>query len=226
MAGQNTDGRGLVQAAWREAWGDAFDERWARSLEDGVIEGSAAPTVDVAIQPDWRLEPAAPASSAGIDVLFAPDPSVWDGSYANNGWLQELPKPLTKQVWGNAALIAPETAEVFGLASGDAVDLSVDGRVVRAPVWVLPGHAPGAVTLPLGYGRQSAGRIGNGIGFDAYAVRSSSAPWMRRERSGASARSSRHLHAAAPFDAGARHRARGGARRGRASGAGASVHLS
>ncbi|MGF9762568.1 TAT-variant-translocated molybdopterin oxidoreductase [Microvirga sp. 0TCS3.31] len=178
MAGQNMDGRGLVQAAWREAWGDAFDERWARSLEDGVIEGSAAPTIDVTIQPSWRPEPAAPVSSSGIDVLFAPDPSVWDGYYSNNGWLQELPKPLTKQVWGNAALMAPETAEVFGLASGDAVDLSVNGRVVRAPIWLLPGHAPGAVTLPLGYGRQLAGRIGNGIGFDAYAVRTSDARWM------------------------------------------------
>ncbi|WP_134499951.1 TAT-variant-translocated molybdopterin oxidoreductase [Microvirga pakistanensis] len=178
MAGQTVDGRGLVQATWREAWGEAFDERWARSLEDGVIDGSAAPSVDVAIRPDWRLEPAAPVPSSGIDVLFAPDPSVWDGSYANNGWLQELPKPLTKQVWGNAALIAPETAELFGLASGDAVDLSVNGRVVRAPVWVLPGHVPGAVTLPLGYGRRLAGRIGNGIGFDAYTVRSSKALWL------------------------------------------------
>ncbi|MBB3019699.1 molybdopterin-containing oxidoreductase family iron-sulfur binding subunit [Microvirga lupini] len=178
MAGQNTDGRGLVQAAWREAWGDAFEERWARSLEDGVVEGSAAPAVNIIVQPDWRLEPAVPASSAGIDVLFAPDPSIWDGSYANNGWLQELPKPLTKQVWGNAALIAPETAEIFGLSSGDAIDLSLNGRIVRAPVWLLPGHAPGAVTLTLGYGRQTAGRIGNGIGFDAYAVRSSDARWV------------------------------------------------
>jgi molybdopterin-containing oxidoreductase family iron-sulfur binding subunit len=178
MAGQNTDGRGLVQAAWREAWGEAFDERWARSLEDGAIEGSAAGNVDVAVEPSWRPERSAPASSAGIDVLFTPDPSVWDGSYANNGWLQELPKPLTKQVWGNAALIAPETAEVFGLASGDAIDLSVKGRVVRAPVWVLPGHAPGAVTLPLGYGRRMAGRIGNGIGFDAYGVRPSEMLWV------------------------------------------------
>lgn len=178
MAGQNTDGRGLVQAAWREAWGDAFDERWARSLEAGVIEGSAAPTVNVSIRPDWKPEPATPAASAGIDVVFAPDPSVWDGSYANNGWLQELPKPLTKQVWGNAALMAPETAEMFGLSSGDAIDLSVNGSVVRAPIWVLPGHAPGAVTLPLGYGRRSAGRIGNGIGFDAYAVRTSDARWL------------------------------------------------
>lgn len=178
MAGQNLDGHALVQATWREAWGESFEELWARSLEDGVIEGSALPAIDVTLRSDGNLEPAPPAPSGGIDVVFAPDPSVWDGSYANNGWLQELPKPLTKQVWGNAALIAPETATIFGLSSGDAIDLTVEGRVIRAPVWIMPGHAPDAVTLTLGYGRQLAGRIGNGIGFDAYAVRSSRQRWI------------------------------------------------
>jgi molybdopterin-containing oxidoreductase family iron-sulfur binding subunit len=178
LAGQTLDGHGLVQATWRETWGDAFNERWSRALEDGVVENSASPSLDIARQSNWRPEPAPPVSSAGIDVVFAPDPSVWDGTYANNGWLQELPKPLTKQVWGNAALIAPETAQIFGLSSGDLIDLSVEGRALRAPVWVLPGHAPGAVTLPLGYGRQRAGRIGNGIGFNAYAIRTSAHPWI------------------------------------------------
>ena len=178
MAGQNVDGRGLVQATWREAWGGGFDERWVRSLENGIIEDTTSPAIDVGARPDWRPEPAAPIPSSGIDVVFAPDPSVWDGSYANNGWLQELPKPLTKLVWGNAALMAPETAGIFGLSSGDAIDLVVEGRVVRAPVWVLPGHAPGAVTLTLGYGRDQAGRIGKGIGFDAYAIRPSQRPWV------------------------------------------------
>ncbi|WP_445501349.1 TAT-variant-translocated molybdopterin oxidoreductase [Microvirga sp. G4-2] len=178
MAGQNVDGRGLVQATWREVWGDGFEERWERSLEDGVIDGSTLPAIDVPLRSDWQPEPAAPVPSDGIDVVFAPDPSVWDGSYANNGWLQELPKPLTKQVWGNAALMAPETADVFDLSSGDAIDLTVDGRVVRAPVWVLPGHAPGAVTLALGHGRRQAGRIGNDIGFDVYAIRPSHRPWI------------------------------------------------
>jgi molybdopterin-containing oxidoreductase family iron-sulfur binding subunit len=178
MAGQTLDGRALVQATWREAWGERFEERWVRSLEGGVIEGSATPAVDVVMRPDWDTGLAVPPMSGGIDVVFAPDPSVWDGSYANNGWLQELPKPLTKQVWGNAALMGPETAAVFGLSSGDAIDLTVEGRVIRAPVWVLPGHGPGAVTLTLGHGRQLAGRIGNGIGFDAYAVRPSRQPWI------------------------------------------------
>ncbi|WP_201840269.1 TAT-variant-translocated molybdopterin oxidoreductase [Microvirga zambiensis] len=178
MAGQALDGRGLVQGTWREAWGEGFEERWVRSLEDGIVDNSASPPVDVALRPDWKPEPAALAPSAGIDVTFTPDPSVWDGTYANNGWLQELPKPLTKQVWGNAALIAPETAAIFGLSSGDAIDLNVDGRTLRAPVWILPGHATGAVTLTLGYGRRQAGRVGNGIGFDAYAIRSSQRPWV------------------------------------------------
>jgi molybdopterin-containing oxidoreductase family iron-sulfur binding subunit len=178
MAGQNLDARALVQATWREAWGDGFEQRWARSLEDGVVEGSASPAVALTERFGVTAELEAPATSGGIDVVFAPDPSVWDGSFANNGWLQELPKPLTKQVWGNAALIGPETAAIFGLSSGDAIDLTVEGRVIRAPVWILPGHAPDAVTLTLGYGRQLAGRIGNGIGFDAYAVRPSRQPWI------------------------------------------------
>lgn len=178
LAGQNLDGRALVQATWREAWGEHFEERWARSLEDGVIGGSASPIIALTDRFDTAAEVEARTDSTGIDVVFAPDPSVWDGSYANNGWLQELPKPLTKLVWGNAALIAPETAAIFGLSSGDAIDLTVEGHAIRAPVWILPGHAPGAVTLTLGYGRQRAGRIGNGIGFDAYAVRPSRHPWI------------------------------------------------
>jgi molybdopterin-containing oxidoreductase family iron-sulfur binding subunit len=178
MAGQNADGRGLVQATWREAWGADFEDRWARSLENGIVDDTTSIPIDVAMRPDWRPELTAPVSPAGIDVVFAPDPSIWDGSYANNGWLQELPRPLTKLVWGNAALIAPETADIFGLSSGDAVDLTVEGRVVRAPVWILPGHAPGAVTLTLGYGRERAGRIGNGIGFNAYAIRPSRRQWI------------------------------------------------
>lgn len=178
MTGQALDGHGLVQSTWREAWGDAFNSRWSRTLEDGVIEDSASPSLEVAPRAVESLPPAVQPAADGIDVVFAPDPSVWDGTYANNGWLQELPKPLTKQVWGNAALIAPETAQIFGLTSGDTIDLSVEGRTLRAPVWVLPGHAPGAVTLTLGYGRLRAGRIGSGIGFSAYRVRSSANPWI------------------------------------------------
>lgn len=178
MAGQTLDGRGLVQATWREVWGGAFEERWTSSLESGVIDESAFLAIEVSARADWNPEPPAAIPSAGVDVVFAPDPSVWDGSFANNGWLQELPKPLTKQVWGNAAMIAPDTASIFGLSTGDVIEVSVQGKTLHAPVWIMPGHAPGAVTLPLGYGRVQAGRIGNGVGFDAYAIRNLREAWI------------------------------------------------
>jgi molybdopterin-containing oxidoreductase family iron-sulfur binding subunit len=178
LAGQSQDGRALVQATWRQVWGEGFEARWSRALEDGVVENSASPSLEVALRAGWDTGFEARTPSRDLDVVFSSDPCVWDGRYANNGWLQELPKPLTKQVWGNAALVGPDTATSLGLATGDIVEVIVEARSVRAPVWVLPGHAPGAVTLPLGYGRRQAGRIGNGIGFDAYAVRPSAQPWI------------------------------------------------
>lgn len=200
LAGQIQDGMALVQATWRERWAEGFEERWDRVLEDGVVENSAAPAIDVAVRPDWNPGSGSEAASKAFDIIFAPDPSVWDGRYANNGWLQELPKPLTKQVWGNAALIAPETASSLGLATGDGISVNVEGRSVHAPVWVQPGHAPGTVTLTLGYGRSRAGRIGNGIGFSAYAVRPSARPWIAEGEIEATGRriaviSTQHHHA-------------------------------
>jgi Fe-S-cluster-containing dehydrogenase component len=103
--------------------------------------------------------------------VFAPDPSVHDGRYANLGWLQELPRPFTKLTWDNAALIGPNTASAQRINTGDMVRISVAGRQIDAPVWVLRGHAEDTVTLPLGYGRTGAGRVGSGVGFDAYRIR-------------------------------------------------------
>jgi molybdopterin-containing oxidoreductase family iron-sulfur binding subunit len=112
----------------------------------------------------------------GLVVLFRPDPGVGDGRFANNGWLQELPNPFSKLTWDNAALIAPSTAEELGVQNNDVITLSVDGNSVDAPVWILPGQAKGVITTHLGYGRREAGRIGTGIGFNAYALRSFDQP--------------------------------------------------
>jgi Fe-S-cluster-containing dehydrogenase component len=106
-----------------------------------------------------------------LGAVFAPDPALHDGRYANLGWLQELPRPFTKLTWDNAALMGPKTASARRVATGDMVRISVAGRQVDAPVWVLRGHAEDTVTLPLGYGRREAGRVGNGVGFDAYRIR-------------------------------------------------------
>ncbi|MBM6594940.1 TAT-variant-translocated molybdopterin oxidoreductase [Microvirga pudoricolor] len=180
LAGQGLDGMALTQATWRAAWAEtgeaSFRGRWEKALEDGVVEGSASTPVAAAPR-DAPGTPNAPPPGE-TDIVFAPDPSLWDGRYANNGWLQELPKPFTKQAWGNAALIAPETAGRLGLSNGAHVEIGVEGRSIVAPVWLQPGQAPDTLTLPLGYGRTGAGSLGNGIGFDAYRVRPTAQPWI------------------------------------------------
>jgi MoCo/4Fe-4S cofactor protein with predicted Tat translocation signal len=184
FAGLDGDGQSFVRATWREAWSDlsadAFEARWREVLEAGVVPETAAPAVDVGAA-TYAPDPP-PTPTQGPEVLFSPDPSLWDGRYANNGWLQELPKPLSKQVWGNAALIAPETAQELGLTTGSLVEVGVGARSLKVPVWVLPGHAAGAVTLPLGYGRTHAGELGSGIGFDAYVLRSREHFWSAPAR--------------------------------------------
>ncbi len=114
----------------------------------------------------------------GIEINFRRDPTIYDGRYANNGWLQELPKPMSKLTWDNAALIAPATAEAHELQSGDVITIAHEGRSLNMPVWILPGHAKDSLTVFVGYGRTRAGRLGNGAGFDAYALRGSTNPYF------------------------------------------------
>jgi len=154
------------------------DALWDQALHRGVFEGSQLPARPALIRSDFLREPAAPAAdSTELDLVFAPDPTVWDGRFANNAWLQELPKPLTKLTWDNAALVGPTLAQRLGLANEDQVELRYRGAVVLAPVWIVPGQPEATVTVTLGYGRRRAGRIGNGAGFDAYVLRQSDEPW-------------------------------------------------
>jgi len=118
-----------------------------------------------------------PAPAGSLELIFRPDPSVYDGRFANNGWLQELPKPLTKLTWDNAAFVSPRTAEKLGVVTEDVVELRYRGATVEAPVWVLPGHADDCATVHLGYGREFGGRLAVGAGFNAYRLRRSDAPW-------------------------------------------------
>jgi len=160
---------------------EAFEAAWEGWLEKGVIPGTAFPPKQVALKPGAVAseDSAAAASiSGGLEIIFRPDPSLWDGRFSNNGWLQELPKPFTKLTWDNVALVSPATAEQQQLANQDLVELRYAGRSVRAPVFVVPGHADDSVTVHLGFGRQRAGSIGTGVGFDAYAIRPSNTPWF------------------------------------------------
>ncbi|MGE5414216.1 MAG: TAT-variant-translocated molybdopterin oxidoreductase, partial [Syntrophomonadaceae bacterium] len=172
-------GHDIVKDYWKDRLpGGKPELAWRKALHDGIVDGSALPTKTVRVRGDgFKPEIRKPNPEAGLTVLFRPDPTVWDGAYANNGWLQELAKPLTKLTWDNAALVAPATAEKLGVTSGDLVTLTVGGRKVEAPVWVMPGQALDCVTVHLGNGRRRAGHVGNGVGFDAYALRTSAAPW-------------------------------------------------
>jgi molybdopterin-containing oxidoreductase family iron-sulfur binding subunit len=173
-----------------------FEKFWRRALHEGFIPNTAFPEKALSLKwasgvlAQWSHVVAPPPSTKPmLELSFRPDPSIFDGRFANNGWLQELPKPITKLTWDNVALVSPATAERLGLGRGiegsgedpiltDVVELKSEGRTVRAPIWILPGQADDCITVHLGYGRTRAGRVGTGMGFNAYALRSSSSPWF------------------------------------------------
>nr|MBA3533655.1 4Fe-4S dicluster domain-containing protein [Ardenticatenales bacterium] len=150
---------------------------WRRALHDGTIEGTTLPTRTLSLS--GSLAETSPASTAeGIEVKFRPDPTIYDGRFVNNGWLQELPKPISKLTWDNAVMLSPATASSLGVSNGDVVELANGEFTVRAPVWVMAGHADNSATVTLGYGGTRVGRVGEGLGFNAYAIRTSAAPWI------------------------------------------------
>jgi molybdopterin-containing oxidoreductase family iron-sulfur binding subunit len=181
--GSTGQGLSLVQSYWKaQKPGGSFDAFWRKTLRDGVVAGSAAKPRSIALKP---FE-APPSERAGgpFEVVFRPDPTVWDGRFANNGWLQELPKPFTRLTWDNAALVSPRTAKELGLrvdelyGESDVIELAINGRKLRIPAWVTPGQADGVITVHLGYGRTRAGRVGTQIGFDTYRFRTADAAWF------------------------------------------------
>jgi molybdopterin-containing oxidoreductase family iron-sulfur binding subunit len=167
----------------RQSLPGEFEAVWRRALVEGLVPG----TVDPAREMTFKREALAglaqafppPGAGGGLELVFRPDPTIWDGRYANNGWLQELPKPLTRLTWGNAALVSPARARELGLSSEDEVELRIGGHSLRMPVWVHPGQADASITVHLGHGRWRAGRVGTGIGFNANRLRTSDAPWFR-----------------------------------------------
>jgi len=117
-----------------------------------------------------------PLGPENLELNFHPDRSLFDGRFANNGWLQELPDFMTKLTWDNAALLGVSTAEALGVSHGDLVRLDLDGRSLEMAVYVLPGQAPWTVSVSLGHGRTAAGRVGDGTGFHTYALRPAGRP--------------------------------------------------
>jgi molybdopterin-containing oxidoreductase family iron-sulfur binding subunit len=170
-------GYDIVRDTWKTILGAEFDSKWNRVLHDGLLAGSELTEVvpDVKAGAFAELAPAT-GSASGLEIVFVPSPSLHDGRFANNGWLQELPDPLTKLTWDNPALVSPKTAETLGLVNEELVRLDYAGRSLELPVWILPGMADGVLALTLGYGRRRVGRIGSEVGFDTFKVRASKAP--------------------------------------------------
>ncbi len=152
-----------------------FERKWRRAVHDGLIAGSAASPVDVSGQ-KLSLPPA--ASPIGMEIVFRHDPLIHDGRFANNGWLLEQPRPMTMLTWDNVIQLSPQTAAKAGVENGDVVEVGFDGRKLKGPVFVTPGHADDSLTLTLGFGRRNAGQMGTGVGYDAYALRTSAATWQ------------------------------------------------
>jgi molybdopterin-containing oxidoreductase family iron-sulfur binding subunit len=147
-----------------------FDRQWRQWLHDGVVPNTTVMPRSVTLKANFASPPPR-AAVQGLEVVFRPDPTIYDGRFANNAWLQEVPKSLTKLTWDNAALISPWTADRLRLISGDVVELKQGGRTLRMPVWLAPGQAQDTLTLHLGYGRTRAGRAGNNTGFNVNALR-------------------------------------------------------
>ena len=168
----------VVREFWRATnpAGD-YELFWRRALHSGVVENSASKPKTVTAKPVSDFGPAPRPVAGEFEVVFRLDPTIWDGRYANNGWLQELPKPITKLVWDNAAIVSLNTAERLKLKNDMIVELSYRGRMLKAPVFIIPGQADGTVVLHLGYGRWRAGQIALDHGFNAGELRTADAPW-------------------------------------------------
>jgi MoCo/4Fe-4S cofactor protein with predicted Tat translocation signal len=182
----------IVRNYWRQARQEEdFETFWHRALHTGVIENTQAQEREPSLRQDFGdalAERSEQAEAAGegpgrrnpeqLEIVFRPDPTIWDGRYANNGWLQELPKPFTKLTWDNAACVSPALAARWNLTPEDIVEIQAAGRTLRLPVWILPGLPDRSVTLHFGYGRTRAGRIGTETGFNVYSLRTADAPWF------------------------------------------------
>jgi molybdopterin-containing oxidoreductase family iron-sulfur binding subunit len=173
----------IVREHWRgkNHWTD-FEKGWRKALHDGFIADTAESVHQVKMQAqalDDIKKRQSNTASGPVEIAFRPDPSIWDGRFANNGWLQECAKPVSKMVWDNAVLVSGALAERERLQNGDVVDVGVNGRIVRGPIWITPGQAENTITLHLGYGRERTGRVGSGVGFNAYNIRTADAMWMQ-----------------------------------------------
>ncbi len=171
LMSQPSDGHEIVQSHWQKAGlgGREFKKAWQEALHAGLIVNTATPEVKV------TAKAAAPVTipAGGMEVVLLPDPNIGDGRYCNNGWLQELPNPITQMAWENAPPISMKDAQSMGPQLGDLIEISAGGHKLQVPAIPQPGQPEGSIAVYLGYGRTKTGTIGEGAGFNAYALRTS-----------------------------------------------------
>ncbi len=191
LSGQaDSTGYDLTRAYWqKQHTGADFEQFWRKSLHDGWIEGTlVVPFAEAGSARQSNIASPAASDPNTIELNIRRDPTIYDGQFSNNGWLQELPKPMSKLTWDNAIQIGPKMAQRLGIATEDVVELELPGsgpnlgplqsRKLTGPVWIQAGHPDNSVTITLGYGRTRAGRVGTAQGFNAYALRTTAAPWI------------------------------------------------
>jgi molybdopterin-containing oxidoreductase family iron-sulfur binding subunit len=168
----------IVRNFWQAQWPAAEREkRWRRALHDGIVEGTGAPEIKPTLTFSPPPLPSRDRQEAVLELTFHPSWNAWDGRFANNGWMQEAPDPMTKLTWDNAALVSPATAKALQIETGDVVRIGRAGRSIEIAAMVMPGQADNSIAVALGYGRRSVGRVGKGAGFDVNPLRTSDEPW-------------------------------------------------
>ncbi len=178
------------------------EPQWHDALASGVVDGTRAAVSHATLQPEAARASPKVAPPAAMTLLLRPDPHIWDGRFANNAWLQELPRPLTKLTWDNPLLVSPATASRLGIANGDRVEVAVGETAVTLPAWVMPGQAADCVVGLLGFGRRDVGAVGLGVGFDLYPLMGATGAVTLRKAEGRDALASTEHHDPIFSDAG------------------------
>ena len=194
-------GHQLARDTFNNLVSNPSDNDWKQFLHDGFLKGTAAQPVSLNINQGvlgqaMQVAKAPAPTKENLEVVVFRDYSVDDGRYANNGWLQEMPDPVTKITWENVVLVSKKTAADLGFSEADfmfgthplvqkdhprgvpTVRVAVAGKEIVAPIWLQPGMADHVIGVALGYGRTEVGRIGKGSGFNAYNFRSSQTPYF------------------------------------------------
>ncbi len=164
----------LVRQYWSAQFKGDFETQWRTALHNGFVADSASTAKYTP-----SAKPAITLSQPGdaLEIIFRPDPSLFDGRFSNNAWLQEIAKPVSKMSWDNAILVDVRTAAEKKWEEGDVIEIETKAGKIQLPVLKMPGHVPNSFTVYLGFGREHSGRVGTGVGRNAYLLRNSDAMW-------------------------------------------------